>query len=118
MRNEKKEVRTTLWKGPFSGSIIDREKLEDDTVGEVVAWLQWLLGQVPPEHRDRAFVSFESESVTESYQNEIEVYYVRPETDEEVARRLEKEKRREEMEREHERMLYQSLKKKYEGTDA
>lgn len=96
------------------GSIVNKEKYDDDTIADVIGYLSDLLAEIPAKYRDRAFVSFDSEGGYEgSHSAEFGVYYYRPETDEEMEARLNSVKRQEERQRASELEQLNRLKKKY-----
>lgn len=73
------------------------------------------LDKIPQEYREKAVVS---KVVTDGYDGhevQIEIYYSRPETDEEYTERLLGYEMSKKAEEQQERKLLEKLKKKYEG---
>ncbi|WP_029581915.1 hypothetical protein [Bradyrhizobium sp. URHD0069] len=90
-RTERQNVKVSVVQKDIFGSLIADNKYDDDTVVEVIEWLRGLLEVVPPEYRASARVDLDSVGGYEGeHHSEIEVYYERPETDEEMRAREDK----------------------------
>lgn len=97
------------------GSVIDDEKYEDDSLSSVIGWLAGLLESIPPEYRDSARVEVDSVGGYEGeHHSEFRVYYRRPETDVEMAKRLHAELREQSAREARERAIFENLRQKYE----
>ena len=112
--SERQDIKVEVMQRSIYGSIVKENKYNDDTVTDVIGYLQKLLATIPAEHRDRAFVSFESAGGYEgSHSAEFGVYYYRPETDVEMTARTSEIKRREDSQRAFELEQRKRLNAKY-----
>lgn len=69
------------------GSLSQDNKFEDDTLVEVIEWLQDCLEQIPEEYRATACIDVDSIGGYEGeHHTEIGIYYERPTTAEELAK--------------------------------
>lgn len=85
-----------------------------DRLTDMVAWFQARLEEVPAAYRQSAVVDFGHRDVYDLIEPLIVITYRRPETDEEVIKRLTTERHREEVERRRELETLERLKRKYE----
>jgi hypothetical protein len=86
---DRQNVKVSFYQENIFGSVTDREKYKPDSIKQLIGWLTDKLQEVPPEYADTA--KFEIESVggyEGEHHSEIELYYHRPETDEEMAARV------------------------------
>jgi hypothetical protein len=87
----------------------------DDTLQNCIAWLQMMLDQVSEEYKDTAEITFESIDDYGCHGVEVQVFYYRPETDEEEHNRVSKERRIAVAKRDQEMAEYIRLKSKFES---
>ena len=80
---------------------------------EFVKWFQGKLDLIPAEYHNVAFIDLDSHTSYDSSEIEIDIYYDRPETAEEIATREHKIQMQKEHERINELALLEKLKKKY-----
>ena len=81
---------------------------------ECVSWFAEKLASIPDEHKAAAKIEFGSESGYEGdHYVRIQIYYVRPETDDEIAAREAEERRRQEEWKDQELRTLAALKEKY-----
>lgn len=85
--------------------------LEYGSAEWTLAEFMGLLNTVPPEYRDAARVEFETPWGDSC--SSLTVYYERPETDDELSKRLQRARTYEETHEAFERSLYESLKAKF-----
>ena len=79
-----------------------------------IMWLQNEISKIPEEYRNRSFIEIDSVAGYEdSHYPTIEIYYYRPETDEEYSVRLKQFMAQELSKERDERALLQTLKLKY-----
>jgi len=94
--------------------IVAKEVYDDvsHNLGEFVDWLSRQVDRIPQEYLKKAEIEFENyEEYENAYGTRITIFYYRPETDDEMAKR-----KKEAIDRESdERRLYERLKAKYEG---
>lgn len=81
---------------------------------EFMEWMREKISQIPAEYMDYASVELGSSIYYDSSNAEIDIYYFRPETDEEAAAREYDDQRRSERNRRHELEMLAALKAKYE----
>lgn len=99
----------------------DEQDFEDLTgnLAEVIAWLQETLNEAPEEFRPAVKIEVECYCWSDGESDlTCKIYYERPETDAEMAARIEQDRREERARRAHteaeERAVLAALKKKYE----
>ncbi len=80
---------------------------------EFVKWFQAKLDLIPAEYRNMAFIDLASHTSYDSSEIEIDIYYGRPETAEEIVKREHRIQLQKEHERINELALLEKLKKKY-----
>ena len=100
--------------------VFDKEQYEGDwppnDATEYVAWFAAKIEAIPAEYRDTAKIKLESvNSYEDSHDVHLEIYYHRPETDDEMAYRGVEERRREEQQNAQELRTLAALKAKYES---
>jgi hypothetical protein len=87
---EKQHIEVDVVKRHIYGSLRD-VGYSDDTVIDVISWLQSVLSSVPVEHRDNLKIAFDNDyGYGESYE-QVRIYYTRLETDEEFNKRSSRE---------------------------
>lgn len=92
--------------------VVAKEIYDDsNNLGEFVNWLSNQVDLIPQEYLNVAEIEFSEYQDYDSFGIRIEIFYHRPETDDEMAKR-EKEVADKEAD---ERRLYERLKAKYEG---
>lgn len=83
---------------------------------QFIEWISERLAEIPAEHRDTAEINITALGYYDSdNSSEINIDYYRPETDAEMAARIDLEERRRRIEKEREIRLLNLLKAKYEG---
>lgn len=102
VRRDKKEVLISCYEYNAPSSLLDFKD-----------WIDGLLDDVPEQYRDSACFEIESESDYDGCSTKIEVYYMRPETEEEEKFRLEVEQNREDDRKRFELRQLAELQKKY-----
>jgi hypothetical protein len=96
----------------WSGSAM-RESAPEN-LRQFIAWAQWLLDQIPPEHHDEANIEIDSvEGHEGEHHVEIRVFYYRPETADEVRMRLDGVTVQRDAKEKEERRLYERLRAKF-----
>jgi hypothetical protein len=89
-----------------------------DKACDFVGWLNGLIAQAPEDMRDAIKIDITGGTSYDYGYTEIDIFYVRPETDDELKARLNKEEKAAVLERARteraERHAYDLLKKKYE----
>lgn len=86
---ERQNFKVSVLTKDVYGSLTADKKYEDDTVVEVITWLQETLETIPPEFRECAKLDVDSVGGYEGeHHTEVEIYYIRPETDQEMAQRI------------------------------
>ena len=114
---KRQDVRVTVFSKSICGSLTKENKYGDDKLLQVRDWIDSLLNKIPEEHRDRAFIDVESIGGYEGeHHPEVEVYYIRPETEAELAVRVEGERTATADKEAQERRMLSSLKAKYDRT--
>jgi len=111
---KRQEITVTLYEHDIYGSVISGE-YGDDSLRDFIEFFQQLLDKVPPEYRDTAAVSIDSCMEYDSAYCAIEVYYKRPETDEEMETRVSSLERDTAKAVARARAEYERLKKRFEG---
>ena len=86
-----------------------------ENAAEFLAWLTELLAKVPAEFLPNAKIEIGSNPCYDSSTANIEIYYDRPETEEEAERRLAEERRHVQQIQARELQQLAALKRKYEG---
>ena len=81
---------------------------------EFVAWFAEKLGEIPAEYRKAAIIDIGSSACYDCSTANIEIYYDRHETDDEMTGRETEELRRKEAQKAHELQTLAALKAKYE----
>jgi hypothetical protein len=95
-------------------TVVDRHVYGSKVI-DVISWLQGILEKIPEPFRREARIDIDAEDEWGSVRGVVEIYYLRPETDQEMFDRLKK-LRQEDVDREHrERQELAALKAKYEG---
>ena len=101
---ERKDIRDTVFRQTmYYTKLRDFQKMLSD-----------ILAEISVEYRKEVFIDFEIEDDYGSYNNIVEIYYWRPETDEELADRIRKENTQEIIEKNKKRELLLKLKKEFE----
>ncbi len=97
----------------FNGESFCDEWPPEDPKG-FMAWFQAQINKIPPEHRDKAVIEIGTQSgyYGDSSAN-IEITYLRPETDEQFASRLQREERDRQAAVGHEKRVLAALLAKY-----
>ena len=105
----KQQTRVTV----FDKEQYDGEWPPEDAT-ECVAWFAGKLEAIPPEHRATAKIVIDSAGGYDgSHYGHIEIYYMRQETDEEMASREKAEQRRQQKQKESDLRMLAELKAKY-----
>lgn len=79
-------------------------------------WLQSKIDAIPEEYRETAQIEIESvSSYEDTHYASISINYWRPETDEEIEARVQKERIRREAEEEKARQTYEKLRQRFGG---
>lgn len=94
------------------GEDLDIRDYDDKPSRELFRDLQNLLDAVPEEYRNDAVVEVD----VGEYSHSLQIKYIRPETDEEMAARLKRDTDREGQQEARERRMYEVLKKKFGDT--
>ena len=112
---ESRNVRVRVLHREVYGSLRGDGDYEDDRVVDIIAWLQGLLEEsIPAEYRDSAHIKIYSVGGWEDeHHAEVDVYYLRHETDEELAARFKQERAKEDLDERRERQDLERLQKKY-----
>lgn len=113
MSGNAKTVRVVVLDDDIFGSINPRAADDDSLLG-AIEYLEGILEQVPAEHRDDCRMRISSVMGYESCHNAtIEIYYDRPETENETAQRLKQEIADRARQEAQERAAYERLKQKF-----
>ena len=107
MKKREKVGVTVLSSSPCYGEWFP-EKLVD-----AIAWLNELLEEIPEEHRSQTIITVESETDYDGHNPRVVIAYRRPETDEEMADRIRREKQGEEYRKARELETLKRLQEKY-----
>lgn len=97
----------------FSHERYDGEWMPEG-LADAIAWLNDKLESIPAEYRDSATIEIDSVSSWEdSHYASITITYTRPETDDEVCERVDRERRMAAHREAQERATYEALKRKF-----
>lgn len=98
-------------------TVLDTEQCDGDwppeTAAEFMAWWQSMIDRIPEEHRSEARIEIDTTAGYDRDFAHLEIYYLRPETDEERAARVQAEQARAEAREAQERARYEALKAKF-----
>ena len=112
---KRKSVRMTVLEKSVFGSFSSAEYSHDSVV-DVIAWLQSCLAATPAEYRSSLRLSVDSVGEYEGdHHTALEIYYSRPETDEEMQTRKMLEAISDAEADSRERRQYEALKRKFEN---
>jgi hypothetical protein len=111
---ERQHTTVTLHEQDIYGSAMSSE-YEADDLAAFIQFLQYQLDQVPAEYRDSAKIEIGCDYCYDSANATIEVYYTRPETDEEMDARVNRKARWQAEADAKDRKHYEALKKRFEG---
>lgn len=111
------KIKVVVWsKDGVYGSMLHDEKYDEDTLAETIEFLQWLMEKIPPAFKSSARFRIDSVGGYEGeHHAEVEVYYERPETDDERSERKRREDAEQRAAERRERETLAALKRKYEA---
>jgi len=99
-------------------TVFDKEQYNGDwppsNATEFVAWFAEKISEIPVEYRETAQIDIDSSSCYDSSFASIEIFYDRPETDDEMSLREHEELRKQREQELRELQTLATLKKKYE----
>jgi hypothetical protein len=90
------------------------EKYQDESALSIIASLQEIVASVPVQYQSSVCVSIEANGGYNGDQVVVQIYYTRPETDDEAIARIQQDAIRNQFHEDRERSLYEQLRKKFE----